>query len=108
MAGRVSRGRDIAEGLQQLGVDAKLGPHGLDPQRGAEGGLGATAQAEVLHQSAQDGMAGGTCSAEQPISSGGRVAETCQLTGPGLRPLCPAPAARLPRLPVRGEGMGGT
>ena len=84
MTGRVRRGRDIAEGLEQLGVDAQLGPHGLDSKGGARGSLGATAQAEVLHQSAQDGMAGGTCGAEQPISSGGRMARTCQLTGQWL------------------------
>ena len=108
MTGRVRRGRDIAEGLEQLGVDAQLGPHGLDSKGGAKGSLGATAQAEVLHQNAQYGMAGSTRSAEEPISSGSRVAETCQLAGHGLRLLCPAPAARLPRLPVRGGGVGGT
>ena len=64
MAGRVRRRRNIAEGLEQLGVDAQVGPHGLDTKGGAKGSLGATAQAEALHQSTQDGMAGGTCSAE--------------------------------------------
>ena len=66
----------MAEGSEQLGVEAQLRPNGPDPEGRAQGGPGAASELVVLHDGAQNGMACDIDSTEQPISSGSRVAKT--------------------------------